>query len=41
MSVEDYLEVVSNQDIGIAVNQVAHGVPMLVMEMKPDNVIQV
>jgi hypothetical protein len=26
-------------DIGIAVNQVAHGVQMLDGEMKPDNVI--
>jgi hypothetical protein len=37
--VEDIQEVDLLQDIGIVVNQVAHGVPMLVLEMKPDNVI--
>jgi hypothetical protein len=32
--------VVMPQDIGIAVNQVAHGLVMLVLEMKPENVIK-
>jgi hypothetical protein len=35
--VGDIQEVVSLQDIGIAVNQVAHGLVMLVQEMRLDN----
>jgi hypothetical protein len=36
---EDIAEVDLLQDIGIVVNLVAHGLQMLVLEMKPDNVI--
>jgi hypothetical protein len=39
MLVEDIQEVDLLQDIGIVVNQVAHGLPMLVLEMKLDNVM--
>jgi hypothetical protein len=35
-----YLQEVSLPDIGIAVNQVALGLVMLVVEEKPENVIQ-